>query len=150
VQSFFGITNWPTQIVQYDLGGRILDVIPIPGHLGACIALYDRKTKLLFTGDTLYPGRLYVADFNAYQASVQRLVDFTEKNDVSYVLGTHIEMQNVPGQQFTLGSTSHPNEHVLQLRRSHLVELLNGVLGMHGEPRVESHDDFVIVPVSGK
>jgi glyoxylase-like metal-dependent hydrolase (beta-lactamase superfamily II) len=147
VQNFFGITSWPTEITTFDLGGRILDVIPIPGHQTAHIAFYDRNTKVLLTGDTLYAGRLYIQDFPAYVQSVQRLVDFTAANEVSYVLGTHIEMQNVPGQQFPLGSTFHPNEHVLQLRRSHLVELLNGVLGMQGAPHHETHDDFIIWPL---
>ena len=55
VASFFGISAWPTEIVEYDLGGRIIDVIPIPGHQSAHIALYDRQTGLLLTGDTLYP-----------------------------------------------------------------------------------------------
>src|SRR5215510_14453291 len=44
LQSFFGIKNWPTDIVTYDLGGRILDVIPIPGHEASHIAVYDRQT----------------------------------------------------------------------------------------------------------
>lgn len=147
VQNHFGITSWPTQIASYDLGGRILDVIPIPGHQSSHIAFYDRNTKLLLTGDTLYPGRLYIQDFPTYVQSVQRLVNFTATNEVSYVLGTHIEMQNIPGQQFPLGSTYHPNEHILQLRRHHLVELLNGVLGMQGSPHIEVHNDFIIYPL---
>ena len=54
VKNFFGIVTWPTQIVAYDLGGgRVLDVIPIPGHQSAHIALYDRQTGILLTGDTL-------------------------------------------------------------------------------------------------
>src|SRR4051812_24891644 len=32
LQVFFGIQHWPTDIVSYDLGGRVLDIIPIPGH----------------------------------------------------------------------------------------------------------------------
>lgn len=147
VKAFFGITTWPTQIVSYDLGGRTLDVIPIPGHETAHIAFYDRDTKLLLTGDTLYPGRLYISDFPTYLQSVQRLVDFTAVNQVSYVLGAHIEMQAVAGEQFPIGSTYHPNEHVLQLRRAHLVELLNGLLGMQGSPHIETHDHFVIYPL---
>jgi hydroxyacylglutathione hydrolase len=147
VQAFFGITSWPTQTVAYDLGGRIVDVIPIPGHQAAHIALYDRDTRLLLTGDTLYPGRLYINDFAAYRASVQRLVDFTATREVAWVLGTHVEMQNVPGQQFPLGSTFHPNEHPLQLSRSHLLELLGGLNGMQASPHVEVHADFVIYPL---
>ena len=146
VKTFFGITTWPTQIVNYDLGGRIVDVIPIPGHEPSHIAFYDRNTKLLLTGDTLYPGRLYISDFQTYVQSIQRLVDFTSVNEVSYVLGTHIEMSAVPGEQFPIGSTFHPNEHVLQLSRDHLLELLDGLLGMQGAPHIETHDDFVIWP----
>ena len=45
-----------TDIVPVDLGGRVLDLIPIPGH-DAGIALYDRRTGILLTGDSVYPGR---------------------------------------------------------------------------------------------
>ncbi|MCE9593654.1 MAG: MBL fold metallo-hydrolase [Planctomycetes bacterium] len=147
VQTFFGFTNWPTQAVTYDLGNRVLDVLAIPGHHPAHLAFYDRNTRILQTGDTLYPGRLYISDFPAYVASIQRLVDFTALNPVNYVLGNHIEMQNVAGQQFPLGSKFHPNEHVLQLRRKQLLELLNGVLGMQAAPHQEVHDDFIIYPI---
>jgi hydroxyacylglutathione hydrolase len=147
VASFFGITSWPTQIASYDLGGRVVDVIPIPGHQTAHVAFYDRNTKLLLTGDTLYPGRLYISDFPTYVASIQRLVDFSGANEITWVLGTHIEMQNVPGQQFPFGSTHHPNEHPLELTPGHLVELLNGVLGMQSNPHIEVHADFIIYPL---
>src|SRR5262245_32297426 len=88
VQNFFGIVNWPNQSLQYNLGGRIIDVIPIPGHHTTHIALYDRQTHVLFTGDTLYPGRLYISNFSQYTASIQRLVNFTNSNPVCHVLGT--------------------------------------------------------------
>lgn len=35
----------------FDLGGRELEVIEIPGHTSGCIALLDRKNRLLFSGD---------------------------------------------------------------------------------------------------
>jgi hydroxyacylglutathione hydrolase len=147
MQGFFGITNWPTDIVPYDLGaGRVVDVIPIPGHQTAHIALYDRQTGVLFTGDTLYPGRLYISNFPAYLASIQRLVDFTATRPVCHVLGTHIEMSNVPGDDFPIGSTYHPNEHPLPLGREHLLELLQGVIGMQASPHIEVHDEFIIWP----
>lgn len=146
VKNFFGITTWPTQIVQYDLGGRIIDVIPIPGHQSAHIALYDRNTHLLLTGDTLYPGRLYISNFTDYRNSIQRLVDFTQNNPVCWVLGTHIEMSNTPGDDFPIGSTYHPNEHPLQLKREHLLELNAAVIGMQANPHIEVHDEFIVWP----
>jgi len=50
-----GIANWPTDLGKIDLGNRIVDIIPIPGHNEASIALYDRLTGNLMTGDSLYP-----------------------------------------------------------------------------------------------
>ena len=146
VQSFFGIATWPTQIAQYDLGGRVLDVIPIPGHQAAHIAFYDHATGLLLTGDTLYPGRLYVSDFPSYVQSIQRLVDATADKEVCAVAGTHIEMTSTPDQDFPFQSTNHPNEHPLQLTRAHLLELRDAVDAMQGNPQQQAHADFIIVP----
>lgn len=152
LQSFFGITHWPTDIGSLDLGGRILDVIPIPGDHASHVALYDRRTQILLTGDTLYPGRLYIigavskGQWPIYQASIQRLVEFTETNPVTFVLGAHIEMANEPGEQFALRSTHHPNEHPLQLGREHLLELHRAVVEMGSTPKVEAHEHFVIFP----
>jgi len=92
LKSFFGITSWPEQIVPYDLGKRVLDIIPTPGHDDTELAIYDRQTALLLVGDTLYPGRLYInGTADEFQASVQRMLDFTADKPVAHVLGTHIE-----------------------------------------------------------
>ena len=42
-----------------DLGGRILDVIHIPGHTDGSIMLYDRRTGILLSGDTVTRRLLY-------------------------------------------------------------------------------------------
>ncbi|WP_169521649.1 MBL fold metallo-hydrolase [Spirosoma spitsbergense] len=70
VTSYFNIQNWPLQNGQIDLGNRIIEIIPIPGHQQASIALYDYATKLLLSGDSFYPGRLYVRDWPAYKLSM--------------------------------------------------------------------------------
>ena len=75
---FFGFTDWPAQRVQFDLGGRALVVFGIPGHHAASIAVHDPTTGLLHTGDTVYPGRLYVDDLPAFLDSLDRLVTFAE------------------------------------------------------------------------
>lgn len=153
IQSTFGITTWPTQIVPFDLGGgRILDVIPIPGHHAQHIAFYDRRTATLLTGDTLYPGRLYVfgaqsqGNWPIYQASIQRLVDFTSTRDLCWILGTHVEMTASPGVDFPLGAASHPGERPLPLERSHLLELHQAIQAMGSNPVIEVHDDFIVYP----
>ncbi len=73
---FYGITNWPDEIGHVDLGGRILDMIPTPGHSVVSISVYDRQTAILFSGDSLYPGRLYLLDLAVFQSSIERLISF--------------------------------------------------------------------------
>ncbi len=46
---FFGIDPWPTGMGQVDLGSRVMNIVPIPGHDKYAIALYDRKTGILLT-----------------------------------------------------------------------------------------------------
>ncbi len=148
VAQFFGISSWPTQAVTYDLGGRVLDVMAIPGHQSAHVALYDRRHDLLLTGDTLYPGRLYISDFPAYVASVGRLTSFVSAgNDVAWVLGTHIEMTSTPGDDFPFGASQHPNERALELLDAHLFELEGAVQAMGQNPVIETHDDFIVYPL---
>ncbi len=146
VRAFFGIASWPTQIVTYDPGGRTLDIIPIPGHHAAHIAVYDRQTDMLLTGDTLYPGYLFIFNWLDYQESTQRLVTFSETHNISHVMGTHIEMTAVPGVAYEYGETYQPNEHVLQLELDQLIELNDACQAMGGTPTYEVHDDFIITP----
>ncbi len=147
VSTYFGLSAWPQGSASFDLGGRIIDVVPIPGHQSSHIALYDREHGLLLTGDTLYPGRLYIADYAAYQASLDRLLDFVADRPVCSVLGTHIEMGQAPGQEYAFGATYHPAEHPLELSVDALVELEQAVDAMALDPVRETHDDFVIVPL---
>ena len=145
VQEFFGFKNWPEDYVTYDLGERVLDVIAIPGHEASSIAIYDRQTGILFTGDTLYPGRLYVADQIQFLRSVQRLVDFTRGKIIAHVLGTHIEQTKTPYLDYPIGTVYQPEEHPLELSRGHLLELNEAVQGMYKFHRMAMRD-FTIWP----
>ena len=132
VRAFFGFRAWPTDVVPIDLGDRTLDVIAIPGHEPAGIALYDRATAVLLTGDTFYPGRLYVRDTAAFAASTARLVAFTASRPVSAILGTHIEQTRVPFTDYPVGTRDQPNEDRLELSRAELVSLDSAVQAMRG------------------
>jgi hydroxyacylglutathione hydrolase len=129
-----------------DLGNRIVDVIPIPGHEATHVAFYDRRTRILLTGDTLYPGRLYVRDFAAYKASVARLVDFVDDgHPVSLVLGAHVELAKT-GTELKAGAATHPGEHPLSLAESDLRDLHAATQKMTAPARVVG-PRWVIVPV---
>jgi hydroxyacylglutathione hydrolase len=135
LQAAFAIKTWPTTLGQIDLGGRILDVIPIPGHDVASVAYYDRKTGVLLSGDSFYPGRLYVTDatFPAFAASTQRLVDFTRGKPVAHILGTHIEQSHLAFIDYPTGTMFQPDEAPLELSRGDLLELNEAIVNLKGK-----------------
>lgn len=89
-----GLKSWPKQGAVIELGGREIEIIPTPGHHKTAISLYDPQNQWLLTGDSLYPGRLTVLDWTAYQQSVARLQAFAVEHPVSVILGGHIELSD--------------------------------------------------------
>jgi glyoxylase-like metal-dependent hydrolase (beta-lactamase superfamily II) len=152
VAAYFGIADWPREIRTFDLGGRQLSIIPTPGHEPAHIMVYDPRTQLLFSGDTLYPGRLYVpANWPAvFRESVGRLAQFVREHPVSHVLGAHIEMTTTPGQDYEHEAPTHPNEHVLELPPEAAYELQRVADGMGDTTQPAVTDDFIVVPVEAR
>jgi hydroxyacylglutathione hydrolase len=136
VRAFFGFTNWPNGIAHVDLGERIVDVIPTPGHHSTHVVFYDSRTGILFSGDFLLPGRLLIEDAAAYHESALRVVEFLKTRPLTYILGGHIEL-NTAGQAYRFGSHYHPNEHRLELAREDLTALpaafehFNGLYARH-------------------
>ena len=45
VRAFFGFPDWPDAVVEFDLGGRVLEAIGAPGHHAAAVAFYDRGRR---------------------------------------------------------------------------------------------------------
>lgn len=128
-----------------DLGNRVLDVIPIPGHEASHVAYYDAKTRILLTGDTLYPGRLYVRDFAAYKSSIARLTTFVDTHPVSLILGAHVELSKT-NEEYKAGTTTHLDEHPLSLAESDLRDLHATTEKMSAPARVVG-PQWIIVPV---
>jgi hydroxyacylglutathione hydrolase len=145
VAQFFGLV-WPTGTASYDLGNRVLDIVPIPGHEAAHIAVYDRRTGILLTGDTMYPGRLYVSAQQAFRDSVDRIVAFTQGLPVTHVLGAHIEQHRTPYLDYPIGTQQQPLEHALELGRSHLLELQDALRQMPGGMVRTYLRDFTVWP----
>ena len=60
-----------------DLGGRILEVLTLPGHTPDAIALLERESGYLWSGDSFYEGPIWLfapeTDLVAYRDSIQRL-----------------------------------------------------------------------------
>lgn len=133
VRAFFAISQWPQGQGLMELGDRALDIIPIPGHQPASIALYDRRTGVLLTGDTFYPGRLYVRDTAAFATSIGRLTEFVRSHRVTHMLGAHVENSRTPFKDYPVGTVDQPDEHGLDLDQAQLVELDSVVRAMRGK-----------------
>jgi glyoxylase-like metal-dependent hydrolase (beta-lactamase superfamily II) len=136
----------PFETAVYDLGNRQIEIIPIPGHEEASIAVYDHETKILLTGDSFYPGRLYISDWMAYKASIERLLDFTSRNEVVTILGNHIEMSNSPGKDYPMETIYQPQEQTLPLTVQDLKVLHKALTKLGREPRRKVLDKFIIYP----
>jgi glyoxylase-like metal-dependent hydrolase (beta-lactamase superfamily II) len=153
VAAFFGVVNWPDGIASFDLGGRELSIIPTPGHQKAAIMVYDPRLQILLSGDTLYPGRLYVpVNFLAEErASVDRLAAFAAEHPIRAALGAHIEMTQTPGRDYGHEAPTHPNEHPLELPAEMIGELQAGLKAPLDVPdRPQVHDRFIIYPVAAR
>jgi glyoxylase-like metal-dependent hydrolase (beta-lactamase superfamily II) len=131
VREYFHFADWPNGNAQIDLGDRIVDVLPAPGHHPAQLVFYDRNTGLVFSGDFLLPGRLLVDNFKDYEASAQRVANFLKDRPVSAVLGGHIEKDR-NGKLLAWQSTDHPDEHVLQLSKNDIEALPAALQAFNG------------------
>jgi hydroxyacylglutathione hydrolase len=131
VRKYFNFSDWPNGGAQMDLGDRIIDVLPAPGHHPAQLVYYDRNTGLVFSGDFLLPGRLLVDNLDDYEASARRVADFLKDRPVSHVLGGHIEKSST-GELFPWQSTYHPDERALQLAKEDVLALPTALRSFNG------------------
>lgn len=72
-----------------DLGGRTLTVIELHGHTPGSIALLDNEARVLFGGDSIQDGRIFMfgdgRNFDSYIESLESLwADFGGKFDTVY------------------------------------------------------------------
>ncbi|MGI9317523.1 MAG: MBL fold metallo-hydrolase [bacterium] len=102
-----------------DIGDRAFSVMHLPGHSPGSIALYEQKTKVLFSGDVVYDGALfdtvYHSDPEVYRESLHRLKELP----VDEVHGGHYE----------------------SFGQSRMLEVIDGYLA--GENRIEDPEAWV-------
>ena len=148
VAAFFSVADWPSGIGRFDLGARVLDIVPTPGHEPAHIMVYDARTRLLLSGDMLYPGRLYVPTdrFGEFRASADRLATFAKTHPIRAVLGAHIELTTMPGKDYPMEAAAHLAEHPLPLSPAAIDELQQAVSRAGPTPTVDRHGDFIVYP----
>jgi hydroxyacylglutathione hydrolase len=96
VREFWKFTTWPETVASLDLGNRLVEVLPIPGHNDNSIALFDHGTRVLLSGDSMIRGKINVNDLTAFRLSVARLSRFVDDVNPRVILGGHLERANVP------------------------------------------------------
>lgn len=145
--AYFGFDQDPEATARVDLGGgRVLECLATPGHHEAAATYYDPWTGFLLTGDTVYPGRLYIDDWPAFGRTVERLIAFTGERPVTYVLGCHIEMTREPGVDYPIRTTYQPDEPPLQLTVDHLHRIRAALAELGDRPRRHALDDLILWP----
>lgn len=144
VKTFFKIDDWSNKTVSIDLGERKLEIIPTPGHDPREISIYDYLTKILITGDLVYPGRLYAFDFPTFVESLDKLINFTMEHEVTFLLGCHIEMTKTPKRDYPVMANYQPNEPPLEMTIDQLVTIRDSAKKIGNKGGVYRYDDFVI------
>jgi hydroxyacylglutathione hydrolase len=144
---YFGFDDRPEAVTEVDLGGRLLDCLATPGHHEAAVTYYDRHTQILFTGDTIYPGRLYVFNWADFVSTIDRLAHWCRQRPVSYLLGCHIEMTTTPGVDYPAGCTYQPDETPLELTTEHLDQIRGTLEANALQPGRYVLPQMIITPV---
>lgn len=71
-----------------NLGNRMLQVIYIPGHTKGSIALLDLNNRILFAGDSVQKGNIFMFGNHRckemYKSSLEKLILLKDKYDVIY------------------------------------------------------------------
>lgn len=74
-----------------DLGGRQLKAITLPGHTPGSTALLDIDSGMLFSGDPVQDGRIFMfgpmRDMSAYILSLKKLMQF--ENEIGEIYPSH-------------------------------------------------------------
>ncbi len=82
---------WEGDII--DLGDRKLEAILIPGHTPGSIALLDRENRLIFAGDTLQRGLIFMIgrgrNITAFGESLKKLLKLSPAFDTVYTHHGH-------------------------------------------------------------
>jgi hypothetical protein len=74
----FDVKQWVKPCATIDLGGRSLTFLSTRGHTTSSVSVRKPAAKRLYTGDFLYPTRLYAfapdSSLSTYEKSIDRLI----------------------------------------------------------------------------
>lgn len=90
IPSAVKVTEWLPLESDIDLGGRYIQLVNLPGHTDESVVMIDYERKLVFMGDFMYNGTLFVFDENdlePYITSIEKLLTLVDDSFVFF--GAH-------------------------------------------------------------
>ena len=113
--------QWFDGSLTLDLGNRILEICPVPGHTGGCVIILDTERRQLFTGDTCCKGAILLnfdhsRDLATYRASLLSLLHMQDRFDTTWPghhakpLGIEIPKQFLAAVELLLSGNAQPSE----------------------------------------
>ena len=72
-----------------DLGGRTLEIFPVPGHTKGCVAILDMERRQIFTGDTCCKAAVLLnfdhsADVATFRSSIATILSRHNQFDTTW------------------------------------------------------------------
>lgn len=74
---------------RISVGGFNFEIFSCPGHTNDSIVLYDKVSKILITGDTLYNGKIYTGFVNSSNTQFKHSLERLARLPVKLVLPGH-------------------------------------------------------------
>jgi glyoxylase-like metal-dependent hydrolase (beta-lactamase superfamily II) len=83
----------------FELGGRTLEVIELPGHSQGSVCLLDRMTRSLFAGDSIHTGSIWLQlneslPLSQFQQNLQHIQGLSDRFD--HIYPAHVELDKLP------------------------------------------------------
>ena len=145
MQRHYGFSgSWPSGTGTIELGDRTIEVIPTPGTHRDGVSFYDPYCDMLFTGDLMFPGRIYISNDGDYAASLERLQAFAASRPVKWVMGGHVDMMFVPGKHYPRFATYKPYERVLEMEPALIDDAAGSARSVRGRSIKLTRPDFVL------
>lgn len=81
--------EWFDGELTVDLGGRTLEVFPVPGHTRGCVAVLDVERRQIFTGDTCCKAAVLLnfdhsADLATFRSSIRSILQRKDRYDTTW------------------------------------------------------------------
>ncbi len=86
-------SDWP-ESMKFDLGNRVISILPCPGHTKGSVVFYDETNGYLFTGDSICSKGVLLGfeestSLLEYKESILKLKQFCQRNTIKSIFPGH-------------------------------------------------------------